>query len=242
MKMLLCVVVLLATCQSAYEPTSNYTVQNIEGWTVYVNKCLLSEKKAVGEKVLRLLRAKLYDINRVVPNGALEELQRVPIWVEFKDKGVRCACYHESREWLSENGFNPEKARSVEIGNAATFLRWTLDQPSMVLHELAHAYHHRVLGHGNAEILAAYRRAVESKSYESVLRYNGRVERAYALNNAKEYFAELSEAYFGQNDFYPFVRAEVMKHDPQMYETLKKVWGESSCPAEEVRPADEADG
>jgi len=242
-KILLFVACLVATrqagCesgQSEYEPTSNYATQQMEGWTVYVNNSLLSENKAVGEKVLRLLAVKLYDINRVVPERALEELHKVPIWVEFEDRDIRCACYHESEEWLKENGFNPDKARSVEIGSAKNFMTWTLDQPSMLLHELAHAYHHRVLGHDNPEILAAYERAVEGKSYESVLRYNGQMQRAYALNNAKEYFAELTEAYFGQNDFYPFVRAELMKHDPPMYETLRKLWGEPDSQAEKPVP------
>jgi hypothetical protein len=223
---LLCLIASVVVCEAVYEPTENYVVQEIEGWTVYVNRCLLEENKAIGDQVLRLLRAKLYDVNRVVPKDALEELHKVPIWVEFEDKDIKCMCYHPSKEWLTEHGFNPQKAKSVEIGNAKTFLTWTLDQPSMVLHELAHAYHHRVLGYDNADIKAAYDHAVRSKSYESVLRYNGRRERAYALNNDQEYFAELTEAFFGQNDFYPFVRAEVMQHDPEMYETLMKLWRE----------------
>ncbi len=226
MKMLICVALIFAACQPQYEPTSNYVAQDMEGWTLYVNKSLLDENKELGREVLRLLSVKLYDINRVIPKKSLDELHKVPIWVELEDKDIRCACFHESKEWLTEHGFNPEKARAVEIGNARTFLTWTLDQPSMVLHELAHAYHHRVLGLENPEIMAAYGRALESKSYESVLRYNGRTERAYALNDAEEYFAELTEAYFGQNDFYPFVRAEVMQHDPGMFSLLKKLWCE----------------
>jgi hypothetical protein len=95
----------------------------------------------------------------------------------------------------------------------------------MVLHELAHAYHHQVLGWDHREIAAAYRRAVAGKSYESVLYFNGANKRAYGMNDAKEYFAELTEAWFGENDFYPFVRAEVLKHDPPMAELLKKTWG-----------------
>jgi len=226
MRVLLWAVCLLAAQQPRYEPTTNYTVRNIEGWTVYVNKSLLTEKKMVGDKTLRLLEVKLYDTSRVVPKRALEELRQVPIWVEFQDSDIRCSCYHPSEKWLAAHGFHPEKAKSVEIGNASNFLQWTLDQPSMVLHELAHAYHHRVLGYDDPDIKAAYKSAVESKSYESVLRYNGRMARAYALNNDQEYFAELTEAYFGQNDFYPFVRAEVAKHDPAMYEILKKLWRE----------------
>ena len=95
----------------------------------------------------------------------------------------------------------------------------------MVLHELAHGYHHQAITHGNKDVQAAYKQAVASKRYEKVLYANGRQRRAYALNNQMEYFAELTEAYFGVNDFYPFVRAEIIKHDPQGYKALKNVWG-----------------
>ena len=40
-----------------------------------------------------------------------------------------------------------------------------------------------------------------------------------------EYFAESTEAYLGVNDFYPFVRAELNRHDPRMYRLLRKIWG-----------------
>ena len=63
------------------------------------------------------------------------------------------------------------------------------------------------------------------RSYESVLRYDGNRARAYALSNDQEYFAELTEAYFGTNDFYPFVRAEVLHHDPEAAKLLKELWG-----------------
>ena len=212
--------------QSEYEPISNYAIRKIEGWTVYVNKLLLNEKKEIGKILLKLLRAKLYDINRVVPKLALKELHKVAIWLELDNKQVLCACYHPSREWLSKHGFNPEKAKSVEIGNAKNFINWTLHQPSMVLHELAHAYHHQVLGYDNPDVKSAYEKAVEAGLYKSVLYCNGDNHQAYALNNDQEYFAEQTEAYFGTNDYYPFVKAELMKYDSLMYETLKKLWGE----------------
>jgi Mlc titration factor MtfA (ptsG expression regulator) len=59
-------------------------------------------------------------------------------------------------------------------------------------------------------------------------------ERAYAMSNAKEYFAESSEAYFGRNDFYPFTRAELKEHDPQMYDLLERLW---QCRTEPAAPA-----
>jgi hypothetical protein len=189
-----------------------------------VNNELLSEHAGLADDVLKLLEHQLYQITRVVPAGPLKELRRIPIWAEYKAPRHPCMCYHPSKRWLIENDFNPEKARSVEIANAENFLKWTLGQPWMVLHELAHSYHHCVLGHDHAELNQVYKDAVKSKRYESVLHINGRPRRAYALNNDKEYFAETSEAFFGTNDFYPFVRSELQQHDPNMFQLLKKLW------------------
>jgi hypothetical protein len=106
------------------------------------------------------------------------------------------------------------------------FCQAKIPKPSMLLHELAHAYHHRVLGYGHPDIAAAFDRAKKSETCDSVLHYDGKKVRACALNNDQEYFAELTEAFFGTNDFYPFVRAEILEHDPHMYKVLGKQWGE----------------
>ena len=206
----------------AYEPTSAYELQRIEGWPVLVHKKLLA-KKDLAERTLRQVRVQLYNITRTVPKKAVERLRDIRIWVE-ESKKVACMCYHPSKGWLQGHGFNPEKAKSVELGNPRTFLDWTVHQPSMVLHELAHAYHHQVLGYDHPGIKAAYKKAKEKGSYESVLYFRGNSKRAYAMNNDQEYFAELTEAWFGTNDFYPFVRAEVLTHDPEMAKVLKEVW------------------
>jgi hypothetical protein len=166
----------------------------------------------------------LYRVTRVVPADALKKLRDVPIWVELAHPRHPCMCYHPSADWLREHDMNPEKAGAVEIANCKNFLSWTIDQPWMVLHELAHAYHRRVLGHDNAELKGCFRRAAESKSYESVLHIRGDRRRHYALNNDQEYFAEATEAYFGTNDFYSFVRAELKEHDPEMFNFLEKLW------------------
>jgi hypothetical protein len=94
----------------------------------------------------------------------------------------------------------------------------------MVLHELSHAYHHQVLSSSNWEILQAYRKAVKSKKYESVAFNMGGKRRAYALNSVDEYFAELTEAYIGKNDYYPFNREQLQEFDPIGYELMKKYW------------------
>jgi len=204
--------------------TSEYDTRSIEGWTVHVNHHLLSDRKALGDPALQLLKVKLYDVLRVVPPRAAVKLQSVPIWLGINDGHAPCSEYHPSRDWLSANGYNPDKAKCVEIGNAANFLDWSKDQPFMVLHELAHAYQDQVLGFDNPDVRAAYQHALHSGLYQSVLRSNGRLEKAYALTDEHEYFAEGSEAYFGTNDFYPFVRAELVRYDPMLAALLKTVW------------------
>ncbi|HZT82050.1 MAG TPA: hypothetical protein VFA26_17620 [Gemmataceae bacterium] len=206
-------------------PTCQYETRTVEGWTVHVNKALLNEQRELGAKALRLLEVKLYDISRVVPAKALAELRKVPIWLGVEDGSAPCAEYHPSKDWLTQHGYNPDKAKAVEIGSAARFVEWSKEQPWMVLHELAHAYHDRVLGFDHAGVKAAYEAAKGAKLYESVLHVRGRKERAYAIRNHHEYFAEGTEAYFGTNDFYPFVRGELKQHDPRLYKVLEEVWG-----------------
>jgi hypothetical protein len=81
------------TDKPEYEPNSNYTIRKIEGWKVYVNYRLIDENKKLCKEALRLMRVKLYDINRVVPKPALKHLHKVSIWLEFNNEQVLCACY-----------------------------------------------------------------------------------------------------------------------------------------------------
>jgi hypothetical protein len=59
----------------------------------------------------------------------------------------------------------------------------------------------------------AYRQAVKRNLYESVEYVRGGKQRAYALTDSREYFAELSEAYFEKDDFYPFTRNRLKAYD-----------------------------
>ncbi len=95
----------------------------------------------------------------------------------------------------------------------------------MLLHEFAHAYHHRVLGVDHPLVRTAYERAKEKGLYEQVAYVQGGQRRAYALTNPQEYFAELTEAYFGRNDFYPFDRHQLCEYDSDGYALMETVWG-----------------
>lgn len=213
--------------EPAFALTQQYESRVVEGWTVLVNRDFLAGQPELAERALTLLRSQLDQVVRRLPGEAVATLRGVKIWLEEAEPHHPCMAYHPDAGWLKAHGMNPEKARCVEIANARNFLKWTLDQPWMVLHELAHGYHHQALeaGFANSEVEAAYRRAMEAGSYRSVLRINGREEKAYAATNPMEYFAEGTEAFFGANDFYPFVRPELRKHDPDLCALLGKLWG-----------------
>lgn len=111
------------------------------------------------------------------------------------------------------------------IGHLQNFIDWHHVQPSMVLHELAHAWAFRFLDpQTRAALKTAFEHARQSGRYESVLRSDNTRGRAYALTDVEEYFAELSEAYFGQNDFHPFVRAELRVFDPEGFVVIERAW------------------
>lgn len=208
-----------------FDPIDRYHEQQLEGWRILVHDQLRTpQHESLREQTLKLLGGHLYQISRTIPEPALTKLREVPIWVEYAHPKHKCMCYHPDAGWLRAHDMNPEKAKAVELANAENFLKWTHDQPWMVFHELAHAYHDRELGFDHAEVRACYQQAMAAKLYDRVLRINGRDDRHYAATNEKEYFAEASEAFFGTNDFYPFVRAELRRHDPAMFETLGRLW------------------
>ncbi|MBW4523011.1 MAG: hypothetical protein KME16_25520 [Scytolyngbya sp. HA4215-MV1] len=208
-----------------FAPTAVYRQESIQGFAILINPAVF-QHPAAAKEVRKELNSQLLAIVQVVPAKPLLALRKVRIWVEWEKQATGAATFHPSAEWLKQNGDNPDKAGCVEVSNLRNFVRWSrTQQPWMVLHELAHAYHYRVLGDGDAGIAAAYQHAIAQKLYESVDYVDGDKRRAYALTNAREYFAELSEAYFGKNDFYPFTRVELKRYDPVGYQLMERVWG-----------------
>lgn len=232
----LCVLLLAGSAASAddtpvptdkFEPTSNYEVRDVNGWKVFLNSRFEQTEPEICAETLLLLQHQLYQIERMVPAPAVKKIREIAVWVELDEPHHPCMCYHPDPGWLKSHDMNPEKARCIEIANARNFLTWTKQQPWMVFHELAHGYHHQFVqdGYDNQELAEALKVAREEKLYDEVLHINGRTERHYALTNQMEYFAEQSEACFGTNDFYPFVKSELQKHDPRMFALVRKLWG-----------------
>jgi len=214
------------------ESIEDYEARELRGFDLRINRELIEEAPELLDRVLLHLEHDIDMIELVAPEPAMQRLRGVTIWIELQGATIpggmsgRGMCYHASREWVSFHGLVPDKAGGVEIIRAENYLSWRRNQPWMLFHELAHAYHH-MLGVGRADVRGAYEAAMEAGLYDKV-DYNhdatGEGVRAYAANNPTEYFAELSEAYFGLNDYFPFARPQLARHDPRGHDVVERLW------------------
>jgi hypothetical protein len=158
-------------------------------------------------------------------------------------------CFHPAKDWLLRNGMLPDKCHGIELYSMECYgkdrVYW---QPGgLLIHELSHAYHCLCLpgGYENREILECYQAAMKDGLYDMVevhdsCHRNGNtaktkvgktMAKAYACQDAMEYFAELSTAFLGGTDdqvefnkWYPFNRKQLQEHDPRAHELLKRLW------------------
>ncbi len=205
--------------------TSDYRKTTMAGFNILVNPNIDAAGQ-IGQDALAELEKQLDTIATVIPSDALAQIRQTTIWLEANQLDNRSGQYHVSREWLSNNGYNPDKAGGVEISNAEIFISDANNlNVSTTLHELAHARQFFLIDNNSTlDFTQAYEAAVASGIYESVEYATGTLREAYALTNEKEYFAELSEAYFGNNDFYPFNRSQLMTFDKLGYDLIKAAW------------------
>ena len=207
-----------------YDPVE----KQIEGWAVAVEPALLAqEHEEVAAKAFEALANHLQRIKYIFPADRLARMQTLRIWIELDNRKLSSMQYHPNRGWLVSHGHDPRLVKHVHIPRAKhLFARhmWA-KHPYVVLHELAHAYHDQVLGFDHPDVLTAFKDIKNKGIYEEVLLFTGAKVRHYGLSNHKEYFAESTESYFGVNDFYPFVRAELNEHDPGMFSLMEEIWG-----------------
>jgi len=213
--------------QPASKPVA-HEERMLEGWKVRLDKRLLDpENRDVASSALRFLENRLAEIKVVVPSEKVKLLQKVAIVLDLSHGDLKTMQYHPGAEWLKANGYSENLVKCVHLPRAADLAtkRNINEQPWVILHELAHAYHDQFLDFENPRIKAAYEQFKQSGLGEKTLLFNGKRVKHYALTNQMEFFAEMTEAFFGVNDFYPFNRAELMESAPTIIDMLNEAWG-----------------
>jgi hypothetical protein len=232
---LLAASIFFATIASATDPAANppalptaHTTRDIEGWKVRVDDRLLKgEGAALGERALKLLTARLVAITIIVPEKSLAKLRAITIQLDLNYGDLRSMQYHPEAGWLKEHGYSESLAKCVHIPETEDFLSPYENHrmPWVVLHELAHAFHDQVIGFDEARVTAVWKKFCDSGKYKSVLTSPGNKREHYGLTDQKEFFAEMTESYFGSNDFYPFVTGELKEVEPEIFALMTEIWG-----------------
>ena len=199
-------------------------LQEIEGFKVYTNP-KYAEEKATWQAIY-LIEKQLKELPNFLREEHLNKLRNIPIWIEFLRREEGMMWYHVSADWLTKNGYIAEMEKSVEVSNVHNLLAWQHFHPYIVLHELAHGYHDLYMSQAHKKrVIQAYEQAKAGGKYEKVAHISGTLNhRHYALTNEKEYFSELTEAYFGKNNYFPFTRKDLEKFDPLGYALVAEIW------------------
>ncbi len=222
-------------CTSASSFTDTHIVEGYQrvtvvGYTVMVEDDLIDDQSLYNSVMAKLENDLNYMIE-VVPAKAIEATKTTKIWMDYDSEtiggvGGKGACYYQSAGYLVR--FNQEiaKVHGIEVFDAKEYLTWKGIVGSVIIHEFAHSYHFRALTDlEDGDVWAAYAGALLKEKYNKVeFRYQPELVKAYAMTNRYEYFAELSEAYFKLNNYYPHTAAELKEFDPIGFELMEQMW------------------
>lgn len=165
-------------------------------------------------QILRDLDLDVKQCLSILPRSTHRLVRRTNIWVNTtyyygpstKPNNVNHSTAHHHQAWLNSVYDRAEKAPGIEIYNCFDYrkMRWHWNGSGLLLHELCHILHQFCFGLDDARIEDAYEVAKKSGRYATTLRRDwagfddGDTDMAYALVNPKEFFAELSVAYWSQ--------------------------------------------
>jgi hypothetical protein len=210
---------------------SGWRREAIAGFTVMFSSRLTSVEPPY-QRSRQFIEGRLGEIVRSVPSAALADLRGVGLWLDADsatDGGAFFATWPSNRHAgrsRGYDGFHGAMYQGVVFPNVLESIdKAYKSQPMLVLHELSHGYHHRVLGTWNAEVRRVYKAAKDRGLYRDVRFSNGSTTPlGHAGKDEWEYFAELSEAYFGQNDQTPLNRSDLKIHDLDGFHLIEQAW------------------
>jgi hypothetical protein len=228
------------------------------GFVLWVNKEVLrhNDDPEFQIKPLTVLDRELETIVDVMYPKAVDCLRTILIWIDWDDKlegkggGAATLAFYlggnQSNPFLlNKHGFRLNAVSIVTMREIALEHQplknadaKTENDRCVILHEMAHAVHHRVIGYNNPldeRLRAIYERAMDRKLYQEIKIASGRVLKEangtlikpYAATDHHEYFAELSCAYLNRLWYYPFDGKDLLEHDRDGYNVMMDVWGET---------------
>jgi len=166
--------------------------------------------------IIDTLHQDLNDCLRILPRSVHALVRRINIWVNDTyiygavddPRVLKHTAAHHHWQWLETVNDLTAKDKGVEVYNARDYMQMRLhwNGCGLILHELCHLIHQLVLSKGleNKLVMLAFGRVLEDGLYDEVLRRDwasaGEEESdaAYATINHKEFFSELSVAFWSR--------------------------------------------
>jgi hypothetical protein len=199
---------------------------------VWIEKQLKDETPDVVSRALDRLRAKRTEALAVLPKRARDRLVKVPFFLMYGPK-AEGGGRNNGLDYFQKNApdFHQKLDRrwrdAIVVYCAQNYLDITdLWARKALFHEFAHAYQLEQWPEKQPDILRAWENARNKDLYRDVLdvETKNRLERAYALTNQLEYFAELSCMYFVGCNYEPSGRNQLKDYDPVGYKMIRKMW------------------
>ena len=228
-------VTLAASCESTQmRKEFIFRKEVIGGWTVYF-ECPIEYTPNLMSTIRSELTSDLEYINLVLPEQILTRLQATQLFFVASNKakprvmvtgGGGVFMFPPPLGNLASENMPEVYGGSIVI-DAYKWSNTRRGQPAgLTLHELAHAWHcmNWPCFSNDPLIADAYEAAMTSGIYDLVDRNDGSRGKAYAASKKAEYFAELTEAWFWENDYYPYNREQLLTHDPVGAAAVEAAW------------------
>ena len=185
---------------------------HLEGWLVALPLELLTTEPLLAEDLIVRLGSDLNQIDALLPESALGLLRGVRLVVEL-DAMNSLGFYRSSDEG------------EIHLVRAEGYLGLEARSTGLLVHELAHAWHHQALGWSDPSIQEAYDEAMEAELYAQpppAWLYSAAGD--CAGRNSKEYFAVLSASWFWFSHHSPYDREGLLEHDPVGAMVVEAAW------------------
>jgi hypothetical protein len=214
------------------QPRRKYVAAKRGNLTVWIESQLKAEAPAIADRALDRLKAKRGEALAILPKHARERLANVPFFLLYGPK-ARGGGRNNGLEYFQKDApdhhekLDPRWGDAIVVYCAQNYLDisdlWAMKS---LFHEFAHAYQLKQWPEKQPDILRAWENAMNRNLYRNVrdLETKKPIERAYALTNQLEYFAELSCMYFVACNYEPSERNQLKDYDPVGYKMIRKMW------------------
>ena len=202
-----------------------HELHQMSWWTVYI-ECIAYDTPGFAEELIGYTRSQMALAADLLPASSIGTLRHTPVWVDasFEDDSSMAIYIEDTQDPGSED---LPFLNGIRLSADAVRDELTYEIPEgFSVHELAHAWHCLAYNPcwSATRVMSAYAAAMSDDLYDSVPYLYGDEERAYAATDDAEYFAELSEAWFHTNDYFPFTREDVLAHDPIGAKAIEGAW------------------